>query len=140
MMEKENSGKVYKIYNNSNSSQMTTIERHMHTLHADDWRQACADAGVKRKPTHRVKDSHDVQNEEFTLDGMMHYLLTWIAVDDQVSLFHSWFPSLMTSSLLALWSHRNFVTSFFIVHASLVTMTFRTGRRQQKRWWSYSIN
>jgi len=27
-----------------------------------------------------------VQSETFTPDGMMHYLMTWIAVDDQVRL------------------------------------------------------
>jgi hypothetical protein len=61
----------------------------MRSVHAGDWGKACVDAGVKQKPT-RVKHSYDdVQSEEFTLDGMMHYLLSWIAVDNQVSFIHS---------------------------------------------------
>lgn len=80
-----NPGARFKIYNNMKNSQTSTISDHMKTKHSDDWTKECQDMGIEAKPKQVSKSSaDDVQAEEFTLDGMMHYLLMWIAADDQV--------------------------------------------------------
>jgi hypothetical protein len=47
--------------------------------------KACANVKLPCKSTRAPKPNlNGVQTDEFLLEGMMKYLLTWIAIDDQV--------------------------------------------------------
>jgi hypothetical protein len=89
------------VYSNRNP-QTSTIEKHFVAKHANDWGKACEKAGLSSKPRVAKRDYGHVQNEEFTLDGMMHYILRWIAADDQVSLCHQ----LSSHAILIIMHHQ----------------------------------
>lgn len=82
-MAKTTGGK-HLAYRHSNGPQTSTIEKHLKTRHADAWELACCGADLQQKVPRVKLAMNDPQKETFTLDGMMQYLLTWIAVDDQV--------------------------------------------------------
>lgn len=76
----------FKLYKNG-TAQNSTLREHFETKHKQLWIKECARVNItpKMKADKKPKvDIDSVQDEPFSLDGMMEYLLRWIAADDQV--------------------------------------------------------
>jgi hypothetical protein len=74
-----------KLWSNGNNPQTTTIAKHLGTH--PKWAEKCTTAGITQKQAPTKAYLESVQDEPFTVEGLVHYLTRWIAVDDQVCLF-----------------------------------------------------
>jgi hypothetical protein len=99
------------------TAQTTTLSNHL-LHHEPIWEQRCMQLGIVRRLNTTRKDVGPVQKTPFTPDGLVHYLIKWIAVNDQVSFIcqqcthHSYATPF---SLLVLLNVKNFVDCYYIV-------------------------
>ena|ERR1700676_2382782 len=93
--KKPNDGRTW-VYGNSS---MTTLRKHLEAYHSEEYREACRmhnwEIAIESiRKTHKQEKAHmnsQIMKEEFTKDGFVGQLISWITADDQVC---SWnFPN-----------------------------------------------
>jgi hypothetical protein len=127
----------FKVYKNS-TAQNSTLHEHFEKEHKEIWAKECAQIGIapKTKGNQKPKLNNDnVQDEPFTLDGMTHYLLRWIAADDQVrSKSRIYLFLINLYSPLMSSSASSFAVSCYTVPASSQTQISHTEQQPQRQW------
>jgi hypothetical protein len=128
------------VYTNS-TAQNSTLHEHFESKHKELWVKECARIGItpKVKDNQKPKFNNDnVQDEPFTLDGMMHHLLRWIAADDQVcgkyliglSLINLYSPLMFSSPSTS-------TASSYTVPVNSQTTPSHTEQQPQKQWLNF---
>lgn len=82
LIDGRNEGKR-QVWLHEKNVQTSTLKKHLQKEH-QQWEAKCSDLGIACSMSSFKDDLDSVQDQPFTMEGFLHYLARWIAVDDQV--------------------------------------------------------